>query len=370
MLSPQEMQDDLQVFLDIRKNVNSGLYIYRTEKQIDSIYKWAFEKVKQPLPLNDFFKIILQLTDFEGSLHNYTEPGTNLMGFLKEQRVYFPYHLTYMDGKMIFDGYHDTIPPGARILSINGVNDTELMRSFYKYFPVDGYNKTYKLSSAVEKVFHWRYFMEYGLTAEYIVEYTAPGSEKVMTTTLPAVSFEAYEENQNNKFSAPISDKLDFKKQPAYGFEMIRPNTGLLNIRCFCMATGIDDPAFEVYVSFIDSVFNVLDQNKIPNLIIDARNNPGGSDPTFEQPIMYLSDENFKENLGAHIIFDPSTIPYEEYFWGVSTTERIDSLTLQKDANSLKIIFMILKTVKACKMKNTIPYIDPNPLHTKENSTC
>src|SRR5690606_38593207 len=72
-LSPPEMQEDLQVFIDIRENLNSGLYIYKTKEQIDSIYQWAFEKVKQRMPITDFFKIILHLSDFEGSVHNYTE---------------------------------------------------------------------------------------------------------------------------------------------------------------------------------------------------------------------------------------------------------------------------------------------------------
>ena len=347
LLSPHEMKEDLEIFLEIRENVNSGLFIYRTKKEIDSIYNLAFEKIKKPMVFSEFFKIIIELTDFEGSLHNYTEPGTDFMEFLKEQNSFFPYHLKQINGKMIFDGHHDKITPGATILSINGVKSTELMQSFFKYFPVDGHSETYKLTASVEQIFRWRYFIEFGLADEYIVEYTEPGSEKIMRATLPAVSFEDYEDNLKKKYSAPVSDKLDFRKQSAYSFEMLRPNAGLLNIRCFCMATGIDDPAFEVYVSFIDSVFNVLDQNKIPNLIIDVRNNPGGSDPTFEQPVMYLSDENFKENLEAHIIFDPDNIPYEDHFWGVSTTERIDSLTLATGRDFIKDYFYEFKDGKS-----------------------
>ncbi|MDR7131972.1 hypothetical protein J2X69_004338 [Algoriphagus sp. 4150] len=338
-LSPQEMKEDLQVFIDIRKDMNSGLYRYRTNSQIDSIYNWAFEEVAQPMPTTEFYKIILRLTDFEGSVHNYTEPGSALMDYLKRQKTFFPYHLAYIDGKMIFDGHHGAIPPGARILSINGIMDSTLMQSFYKYFPADGHTVTAKLSASVEKVFGWRYFIEYGLAEEYVVEFSEPGSDTIKEALLPAVSLDQQEENRKNRYSAPLANLLDFKLQPAYSFEMINPSSGLLNLRWFGMATGKDDPAFEVYVSYIDSVFNVLDQKKIPNLIIDVRNNPGGSDPTFEQPVMYLSDDNFKENLEAHIIFDPKTIPYDNYFWGVSTSERIDSLTLAAGMEFLEDYF-------------------------------
>lgn len=335
ILSPKEMQEDLQMFKNLREKVNSGLYIYRTKKEIDSIYTWAFDKVKQPKSAIDFFKIILRLTDFEGSLHNYTEPDIELMDFLKRQTIFFPYHLAYIEKKMIFDGHHQTIPAGARILSINGVKDIELMQSFYKYFPVDGHSNSYKLSSSVEKIFQWRYYMEYGFSEEFIIEYTAPGSTKINTTTLPAVTQNQQEENFKNRYSAPVSNLLDYKQQPAYSFQMIKPKVGQLNLRWFGFATGKDDPAFEEYVHFIDSVFTVLDQKKIPNLLIDVRNNPGGSDPTFEQPVMYLSDDTFKENLDAHIIYDPESIPFENYFHGFSTKEPVDSLNL---ANAMEFI--------------------------------
>src|SRR5690606_5341770 len=181
-----------------------------------------------------------------------------------------------------------------RILSINGVADTTLMRTFSKYFTADGFTKTAKQSASVEKIFDWRYFIEYGLVEEYTIEYTDPGSVIVRKTSLPAVTLGQYQESKKNRYSAPVANLLDFKLQPAYSFEMLRPSVGLLNLRWFGMATGIDDPAFGVYVSFIDSVFNVLHKNETPHLIIDVRNNPGGSDPTFEQPVMYLSDESFK----------------------------------------------------------------------------
>ncbi len=61
---------------------------------------------------------------------------------------------------------------------------------------------------------------------------------------------------------------------------MINPTTGLLSFRIFSMANDSEDPAFAVYVRFIDSVFNELNKNGVYNLIMDIRSNPGDSDPT------------------------------------------------------------------------------------------
>lgn len=45
---------------------------YGAKASIDSIYAWAFEEIERSTTLGDFYKIILQITDFEGSLHNNT----------------------------------------------------------------------------------------------------------------------------------------------------------------------------------------------------------------------------------------------------------------------------------------------------------
>ncbi|WP_290707292.1 S41 family peptidase [Flavihumibacter sp. CACIAM 22H1] len=328
LLSPPEMKEDLRVFYTIRQQVNSGLYIYRTKKQIDSLYGWANKAVSKPLLVKDFYKIILQLTDFEGSVHNYTEPSTGFMNALKKQPTFFPYPLTYINGAIIFDGKHPEIPAGSRIRSMNGRIDKEMLPAFYKYFPADGFTQTEKRSASVEQLAGWRYFIEYGATKVFKIDYQPPGSAKWKSIEIPAVSFAEQEANKKNRYSAPVADKLNYKLQAPYSFEMIRPDAGLLNLRWFGFAGGSGDPAFQPYVLFLDSVFRLLEQKQIPNLVIDIRNNPGGSDPLFEQPVMYLTDKSFKENLETRIIFDPSNVPFENYFWGVSTTERMDSAGL------------------------------------------
>jgi hypothetical protein len=323
LLSSVEMKQDLLLFKNIREKTNSGLYVYRTKKQVDSIYQWAFREIKKPLRALDFYKIILQLTDFEGSCHNYTEPESGLLNYLNRQRGFFPYALKYVEGKMIFNSIAAQIPVGARILSINGIPDTTLMQSFYKYMPADGYTQTEKLSGSVNRSYGIRYLLEYGIKDSFVITFSPPRAAGQQTVTVPGVYLEQRRKNLVLRHSAPVDSIIDHTVQPTYSFRMVNPTTGLLNLRIFSMATGREDPAFAVYVRFIDSVFNELHKNGVQNLIMDIRGNPGGSDPTFEQPMMYLTNQPFKENALAYIIFDVDDIPYEKYFWGVSTTSKM-----------------------------------------------
>nr|WP_295877443.1 S41 family peptidase [uncultured Chitinophaga sp.] len=322
VLTAREMKEDLQLFRDIREKANSGLYRYRTKKQVDSIYKVAFREIKKPLTTTEYFKVILRLTDFEGSCHNYTEVGKDLMDFYSRQRGYFPYDLKYIQGNIIFNHQTTEIPAGSRVLSINGVPDSTLMQSFYKYFTADGFNVTQKWTGSVHRSFNYRYMIEYGVKDNFTVTFTPPYSKDVKTVTLPAVTLPVRKENLTHRYSAGVDSLIDYNVQPKYSFRMVDNATGLLSFRIFSMADGADDPRFPGYVRFIDSVFQTLDKNAVPNLILDIRSNPGGSDPTFEQPMMYLTDHPFKENISAYANFDRDTIPYMQYFWGVSTDSK------------------------------------------------
>jgi Peptidase family S41 len=339
-LRANEMKQDLQLFLDIRKKANSGLYRYRSQKQIDSIYKWAFKEVRRPMSTVAFYKIILQLTDFEGSCHNYTEPDADLVRYYNQQRGFFPFALKYIAGNIIFNSPATQIPVGARVVSINGVADKDLMQSFYKYQTADGFTQTEKLSGSVNRSYGLRYLYEYGIRDSFAIRFIAPGTGQQQTVTVPAVSLDERKANLILRHSAPVDSVIDYNVQPKYSFKMVNPSTGLLNLRIFSMASGDDDPAFPVYVAFIDSVFQALRKNNIPHLILDIRGNPGGSDPTFEQPMMYLTDKSFKENTLAYTIFED--LPYDKYFWGVSTAAKMDSAEKARGIRMVKDYFPAL----------------------------
>ena len=360
LLSAKDMKQDLQLFRDIREKANSGLYHYRTKKQVDSIYKWAYSEIKKPLRTLEFYRIVLQLTDFEGSCHNYTEPAGDLLGYLNRQRGFFPYVLKYIEGKMIFNSISDQIPVGARIVSINGIPDTTLMRSFYKYMPADGYIESQRLSGSVNRSYGLRYILEYGIKDSFAITFLPPGATLQQTVTVPAVSLEQRQKNLVLRHSAPVDSVVDYNVQPKYSFSMLNPSTGVLNLRIFSMASDKDDPAFAVYVRFIDSVFSELHKNSVQNLIMDIRGNPGGSDPTFEQPMMYLTNHSFKENSLAYIIFDE--LPYIEYFWGISTAVKMNEKEREEGKKMLKDYFPRLQNGKNIQdAKHNPVYYPKNP---------
>ncbi|MGF2414904.1 MAG: S41 family peptidase, partial [Ferruginibacter sp.] len=280
-----------------------------------------------------------------------------ILDSLNFQKAFFPYPLKYIEGKIIFNSVNKEIPLGSRILRINGVNDTALMQSFYKYMPSDGYNISYKQSGSVNNSFGIRYLLEYGLKDSFVITYMAPGLSSQQSVILKSVFLQERLKNLQERHSAKVDSVIDNRVQEKYSFQLLTPETAKLNFRIFTMAASTKDPAFKVYCDFIDSIFSVLNEKGIKNLIIDIRGNPGGLDPTYEQPMMYLTDSSFKENTLAYTIFD--NIPHQEYFWGPATEYKADAKAKLEYENLINSYFT--KFEKGRNLQNPLKNLSYNP---------
>src|SRR5690606_29503107 len=103
-ISQRQMVKDLEIFKNIRTKANSGLYKYRTKKEIDSMYVWAAKEIEEIDKYREFYMVICKLTDFEGSRHNSTVLSEKHKNSLKaERKGYFPYAIKWIDGKWLLN---------------------------------------------------------------------------------------------------------------------------------------------------------------------------------------------------------------------------------------------------------------------------
>lgn len=312
VLSPKQMRKDLVVFRKIREKANSGLYRYRSRAETDSAYTAAFARITQPLPVQEFYKIILALTDMEGSCHNSTHLPYDIAAYLPKDKGYFPFYLRFVQGGMYVNNAGKALPLGTCISGINGMTDKEIIRRLSKYSTTDGYNTTQKESFSVNYGFGWRFPFEFGFRDTYTVKYILPGHADTLSVTLNSISAEEKQDNFRHLHSAKADSITDSDVQDLYSFRMIDEQTGLLNIRTFTMASNEQDPDYRVYSCFLDSVFTTLKTKHISNLVLDIRNNPGGSNPNDLKLFTYLAKKPFRENKQAFIIF--KKVPFPGYF--------------------------------------------------------
>ncbi|WP_192085403.1 S41 family peptidase [Algoriphagus sp. Y33] len=308
----KKMYKDLEVFKNIRLKANSGLYKYRTKEQIDSIYHWAEKEIGKSNTYLDFYNIICQLTDFEGSLHNDTGlPEKHLKNLRKESYGYFPYPIKWIDGKWIINYENGEIPLGSEIVEINGIPISEVVLNLYKYYTTDGQNITGK-RIGVRTHFSKFYRFNYGQQEKFHVTFKVHTSNLEERKTIKSVGYSEYYKRFNNRYSKPFDQiyYADLKDEQKYKYEQIDTSTGLLTVYTFSMGNETTEE-HKSYLVFLDSIFSNIKNKNIKNLIVDIRQNGGGTDPNDLVTYSYLTQRNFQENQQAWISF--KKMPYLKY---------------------------------------------------------
>lgn len=295
-----EWLDDLATFKRIRLRANSGLWIYRSRKEIDSIYNWAEEEVRQHCKhIFDFYKIIVTLTDFEGSCHNVTYLPQSIKDYFAGQSIYFPITIHNLNGTLVHNSAHQQIPLGAEIISVNGVTAPELITRLAKYYHSDGFSRPYKERMAFEKGLKEKYLIEFGPSTRYRVKYKSAGKEKELT--LSGLDAGAFEQMQEKRHTLGLDSLLRKEK---YSFTRLRSDLFQLSIRGFDFAQSLQDSSYTRYAAFLDSAFAVLNQNRHNRLILDLRYNTGGAGFLYEKTFSYMSDRPFRDAHFAYSSFN------------------------------------------------------------------
>jgi hypothetical protein len=311
--SQKKMRKDFEVFKAIRIKANSGLFKYRTKKQIDSIYNWADQQIEKSSTYLDFYNIICQLTDYEGSLHNNTSLPQKYADRLREENEgYFPYPIKWIDGKWRVNYENGEIPLGSEIISMNNVPISEIIENLYKYYTTDGQNITGK-RIGIRTHFSKYYRFHYGQQESFSVLFKRGNSTEMESKVLQSVSYRDYYKHFNGRYSKPY-DQVYYaalKEDQKYKYEQIDSSTGVLRIYTFAMGNETTQE-HKTYLAFLDSIFAEIKSNGLKNLIVDVRQCGGGTDPNDVVTYSYLTDRTFRESKQVWISFNK--IPLLKYY--------------------------------------------------------
>ncbi|WP_126650368.1 S41 family peptidase [Chryseobacterium aureum] len=303
--SPDQLVEDLRTFRSIREKANSGLYVYRTRKEIDSIYQQAETEARNSNNIFDFYKVIAHVTGFEGSCHNYTDLPNHASYYLTQKPEYLPVTLKNVDGRLLQDSKDVALPLGAEILSVNGVPAKEMISRFSTYYFSDGYSMPYKETAGFERGMLDKFYIEFGTHKNYVISYRWNGTVKEVS--LPGISLDNFKKLQDSRYSLVFDKKLLSEK---YSFTKEGEGIYRLSLRGFDFATGKEDPAYKKFSVFLDQMMDTLEREKIENLIIDLRGNTGGTGALYEKVFSFFTPRPFRDSQYAYTLFNE--VPMEE----------------------------------------------------------
>ena len=311
--STKKMRKDFDVFKKISIQANSGLFKHRTKQQIDSIYNWGNLQIEKLITYRDFYNLICTISNFEGSVHNSISLPKNYAENLKNETFgYFPYPIKWIDGKWLINIDDKEIPLGAEIIAINDVEINKIIPELYKYYTTDGNNLTGKRVGLMTE-FSKYYRLHFGLTKSFKVSYLNPTTKKFETKNIESIGNKAYYENYRKMHSMSVDQfyYADLKENQKYQYKQLDSITGILTIHTFVIGNETTNGRIQ-YKRFLDSVFVDVKTKGLKNLIVDVRNNGGGTDPNDLVTYSYLTNRNFQENKEAWISF--KKIPLIKYY--------------------------------------------------------
>jgi hypothetical protein len=159
------------------------------------------------------------------------------------------------------------IPLYSAIISINGVLSADILANLKRLANHEiPESEAYLMSLMFKRVL----YPLYGFDESYAVLYVTPGNEI-----------------GNIQLDGILLSEFKKRSVPNYSYEELNDCTGVLTIN---LCEGKNE-----FPKFCDSIFVNLNKNKIPNLIIDVRNNPGGSTFHGDTLFSYLTKKKYTQ---------------------------------------------------------------------------
>lgn len=296
----QALKEDLDFVHRILTENHPGAYWYIGKNELDRKLDSVKNTINAPLTTAQFYTKVAPFVAaircghtsvrVPQAIHNTKErEQMKKLIFPLDQ---FTYHISG-DGKLYIFKSKDTttLVKGAEILEIDGLPVADIVEQLNQTISNDGYNQTH-YAATLSRFFAQRYHLYYGKKDSVLITYQLPKggmiktsigmltlkSDVKSTTSNSKVTKSKYEKykGKSENGEAQLDFRfLDEKKQFAY-----------LKIRSF------STPAAN-YEKFYKQSFNQIKLASSENLIIDLRDNGGGSLDASRNLFSYLTDRPF-----------------------------------------------------------------------------
>lgn len=298
--SPQQLQRDFQIYQETLEEAHPGLYWYTSKDSMDAYFQWGKERLKDSLNEPEFRRILAYITSKINCGHTAIRSSKQFLKFQDTVRISRIFPLSFkiwQDTAVILANLNrrdSTLKRGIVVTSINQRSMNSIVDSFFNFIGTDGYNLTHKYQSISNRgSFGSLYSALYGFPLFYTIGYLDSTGQQLYSTIRPFVP--VVDTGIRRPPSLPISrvpqpskkERKNMRRNMVRLLKMDTVNhTAMMDLNSFSRGFGLK--------KFIRKSFKALRKNEITHLIIDVRNNSGGSPNNSTLISQYLSDHPFK----------------------------------------------------------------------------
>jgi Peptidase family S41 len=293
-LTAEQASADVALMRTALEEAHPGLYRYVPKPEIDAAFAKLEKRVKTPITDVELYGEISMLLATIRCDHTKAEFSDAMTKFRNESPTHLPFRFKLFDKCMfVFGGdlRPQALPRGAEILTINDQPVRAILDRLAPAISIDGFtdaSRQTKLAADSDLMgsdFDQFYPIYYGFAPRFKLSVMMPNEMQAKTVMLEAITFREWVKLpwQSTAYRGEFYKSIDWK--------LIGNKTAILKIDTFVNYRNPVDPA-----AFYAGFFKVLNNSKVEHLIIDLRENGGGSGDTNVALASFLLDKPFVWN--------------------------------------------------------------------------
>jgi hypothetical protein len=286
-LSPAQAQEDVELSISAVEAALPHLYWRQSKQEWERRKRNARDIAARATSEEMLYRALRPLLSGIGEGHLSVTRNEGMTCRFRESAQLFPLDLLWRnDGAFVTAGFGDAadVPAGARLLSVNGESDRAMLEQMMQFSAHDGDIRTGVMRDRHGRGYALVRWQLRGSEPRYDVRLKLPDG-KVVRRRLAPVSFA--------QRPPPPKDPM-----PVAALQWVNSDTAYLHVPTFSnrryRAAGAD------YRTTIQGVFETLAARGTKNLILDLRDNGGGSEPNESILFSYLVEEPLRKYASVH----------------------------------------------------------------------
>lgn len=317
-ISPELLKNDVDFAYQKLQKLHPHLYDYIAKKELDFKFDSLKQTINSPLSPNDFYMKLAPVIGEVRQGHLQLRPLSKKLERkerkkLKDQKGLFSRFGYYVDDEKLFikdnaEKLYD-IKPGSEILEINSVPSKEILDRYLPLITSDGYNTTYH-DYALARRWAAQYTIENGIADSALIKIKAGDDERNIVL-----------KRETKTKKEKKDEKADKKKDEEKRTKDYNPVTKSFNRSLHFL----DKEKKIAYVriktfsgtksrKFYRETFREIKEKNADYLILDVRDNLGGSLAEIHNLYSYLTAEEHFRLINDIEVTQRNSMVYADYF--------------------------------------------------------
>lgn len=278
LYSPDELKTDLRFLVSKLENIHPNLYAAIPKEKFYQAVEALEQGLTEPITRLEFARKLIPLTTALGDGHTSVYfPQEERNEFLKQGGKVFPFDVLIRNNRLFITNNYSsdsTLTGVVEVISINGLRTPELLNQLRPYVSAElDFYRDIRIQRSFRSLL-W-----------YVLGYADAYHLELVINDQP---FRKHVEGiTSTQFQAATLQRSVNQITKPYSLTIVPEGFAIIDFRSMT-----DKKRF---ARFLDSAFQVIQNKNIQHLVIDIRNNGGGSSQLGDMLFNYITDKPYRQ---------------------------------------------------------------------------